>query len=402
MSDSASSPFEEPKTNRWIWILPSVVLHVVIVLLWLAQPEKPPRQPGERKLTIDPEQAEQLQEHVEESKLEELQANVKELQAIREKMEAIRAARMAKLQAFEGNMKKEASQDMAGIVEQIAATQQKIIALHLQMEEDVRAIEAKMPEARKAMERGEAEGVRAIASLAPLQAPLLPLSDQFEELYLEITANIHILEQRLEWISTGEIHDRFVQYQATLNESKKTHQLAFSAVNITYRAKTGRIIGTVSEDPDAILETLKNFDRTVKEGKAKAERERTELQKKIDDATQEMAELKKRQAVEKEKLNTIDRRKDREGWKTQQAIVAPIDSSITKLARQLKDDSRRVNNIKFSIDRRQQQSVQRIRASMANLLKAALMQSPFEDARTGYQKVLQASEEFQAFLEGSS
>ena len=401
MSESSPSPFEEPKTNRWVWIIPSVLLHVVILGLWFIMPEPPPRMLGERELSIDPEQAEQLQEHVEESNLEILQANVEELQAIKERMEKIRAQRMAKLQTFEGEMTEEAPQDMAEIVVEIADVQQKIIELHLQMEADIRAMEQEMPKVRAAMERSEAEGIRAVATLASTQAPFNPLPDQFEELYLQITAGMLTLEQRLEWVSSKEVQERFTAYQEVLKQSEKAHSKALSSMNHSYR-RGGRIVGTVSEDPEAVIEKLETFDRTVAEGTAKAESNRAALQKKIDDAEAEKAEVDAKLTEAREALKGIDRKKERDAWSKQQAIIKPLGQRSGQLAQELKHNRRRMGGIRFSPDRWQAKSTQNIRGSLANLLKAKVDPALFETAKDEYNNVLKASEDFQTYLEGSS
>lgn len=402
MSDSASPLFEEPKTNRWVWIVPSVVLHVVILVIWLNMPEPPPRMPGERKLTVEAEQAEQLQEHVEESNLELLQANVAELQEIRDRMNKIRAQRMEKLVTFESEMKQEAPQDIAGIVAQIVITQQKIIELHAQMDEASRNMMQKVPEARTVMESSEPEGIRAIAALASIQAPLQPMDDQFEALYLEITADLRTIEQRYEWISNQEQVEKFNAYQTTLNQASEAHRRAFRSVKNAYAGKFGRYIQFVSQDPEAIISKLENFDQEVAAGKAKAEKERAALQAKIDANEARQKELDVLLEKERNTLKGIDRKKERDAYSAQVAVVRPLESEWGALARTLKDDRRRVGGIRFSPERNLAKEIQRTRGMMTNVLKGNVDPAVLDEARAEYDKVLRASEDFIAYLGGTS
>ncbi len=99
--DRTPDIFEEKPKSRWVWIVPSLIFHLAVLGIWLNSPPREPREPGDRELTIRPDQAELLQQHVEDANLMQLRQQVSELQEIKESMAGIREERMTRIHEFE-------------------------------------------------------------------------------------------------------------------------------------------------------------------------------------------------------------------------------------------------------------------------------------------------------------
>jgi chromosome segregation ATPase len=235
-----------------------------------------------------------------------------------------------------------------------------------------------------------------------VQEPLNPLSDQFEELTLQITADLRTIEQRLEWVSRQDIHSQVAQFRETVEEAERARSQAFGTVHQAYRGWPSRQIASVAADPEGTIETLQSFDQEVAEGTAKAEREREELQEAIAKAEQNLAELSTRLAKEEETLQTIDGKTDRDAWRQQQQVVRSVGSQRHSLDRELRKDRQRLTRIGYRPDRGREREVQRIRGQIQSFLNAAVDHDRLSNAREAYQDVLRASEALIAFLEEQS
>ena len=125
--DEMENFFDEKPTNRLVWIVPSILLHVVIIALWLMMPEEEPRIVKERELVIKSEQAEQLKQFVEDANLEELRMEVKRLQEIKTAINDIRVEQMTSLKEFEKEMQNSVNTDVLQVMKQIEESQNIII-----------------------------------------------------------------------------------------------------------------------------------------------------------------------------------------------------------------------------------------------------------------------------------
>ncbi len=91
--DELDDIFDQKPGSRLVWIIPSILFHIVIIALWLLMPEKE-RVVEKRKVVINQQQAEQLQEFVKDANLVELQMEVTRLQDIKKQMDEIRLQEM--------------------------------------------------------------------------------------------------------------------------------------------------------------------------------------------------------------------------------------------------------------------------------------------------------------------
>jgi len=119
--DDEEALFDEKPGSRLVWIVPSVILHLLVFMIWFLMPEKEHKEVKSRDMLIKSEQAEQLKQFVEDSNLLELRAEVRRLQDIKQAMASIRAEDMDVLKEFESTMRSsldsEALQVLAGLQE---------------------------------------------------------------------------------------------------------------------------------------------------------------------------------------------------------------------------------------------------------------------------------------------
>lgn len=195
------SPFEEKKSARLVWIVPSIILHLIILIAWLMLPEELPREPVDRKLTINSQQAEQLQQHVEDANLVILQAQVSELQAIKQAMAQIRESKMTQLKSFEEEMVVLAPKDSVELFTRFLEAQAQIMSAYQQMF-DLTGIYVDKSQAAKAL----LDAVK-IQEAHPLLVELLALrSDIKAQMHVvdsetaQVFALISTADIKLEWI----------------------------------------------------------------------------------------------------------------------------------------------------------------------------------------------------------
>ncbi|HBR95692.1 MAG TPA: hypothetical protein DEA90_16165 [Opitutae bacterium] len=218
MSDfEIDSPFHEKKSSRLVWIVPSVVLHVFILIIWLLLPEAPPRKPTDRALMINSAQAEQLQRHVEDANLVALKAQVSQLQAIKGAMAQIRESRMTQLRSFEEQMLVEAPKGAPELFVQLLDAQTSIIPAYQEMLDIVRVSIEKGAEAQVLLEAKRIEAVR--PQLVQVKAhwdDARMRMDAVERATAQISALVNTADVRLEWVLDPVIEKHFSQLKESI------------------------------------------------------------------------------------------------------------------------------------------------------------------------------------------
>lgn len=256
-ASSDPSPFAEPKTNRLVWIVPSVLLHLVILAVWLSLPEEPPRRPGERKLTINRSQAEQLQQHVEDANLVMLHSKVSELQAIKQAMAGIRENQMERLRAFEEEMVVAAPKDAATLFTQFISSQQMLIDAYQELVETVTRLNTEMPRAEKRMsENQEADALAILLKIKPLWDQVDTLIGVLDEQTSISFALISTGEVKLEWIEDPAIAAELAGLKSSLEEALAAKDRAVRELHAAYRNAPGRGFDALMRNPEENIRIL--------------------------------------------------------------------------------------------------------------------------------------------------
>jgi hypothetical protein len=303
-SPEIESPFEEKKSKLLVWIVPSVALHLIILLVWLLLPEGAPRAPVERKMTINSSQALRLQQHVEDANLLQLQAQVSELQAIKSAMAEIRDRKMAQLRTFEEQMVVAAPQDATELFTRLLDTQASLMAAYQQMYESARlSIELKP----KVLELLQAEQIA--AALPGLieakslwddaKAQLSTVRDDTANLF----ALINTAEITFEWMSDPGIKTQLADLQTALELAQQANSLVGSSLYKSFSSQPARYLDELIVKNEAYAAIIDGFAQANIDGKLAVEAKRAEQLQRIEEAeaaiekmTQQQTEI--RQQIE--------------------------------------------------------------------------------------------------------
>jgi hypothetical protein len=203
--DELDDIFDQKPGNRMVWIVPSILLHLAVLALWLLMPEKE-RVIEERKVVINKQQAEQLQRFVKDANLQELQVEVGLLQDIKQQMDQIRQQEIVTLKSFTKEMQTDLPEDIVFAVEGIKDIQQRILTAQKAALKSINLIQADFDEMSAALQASNYTNMSLVASRIlderkkqrAVQAPIL------KDLQL-LQANIDSTDSTLSWVKHVEI-----------------------------------------------------------------------------------------------------------------------------------------------------------------------------------------------------
>lgn len=311
------SPFQEKKSNPLVWIIPSVALHVIVLIVWLTLPEEPPRKPTNRKMTINSQQAEQLQQHVEDANLVVLQSQVSELQAIKRAMSQIRENKMDQLRSFEEQMVVVAPKDAIELFGRLLEAQTNIITAYQLMLESAQARVKLEPAAKALLAEVQIEKARPLlieikAHWDDVRAQMRTVKNETDQIF----ALINTADVQLAWILDPSIERQFSDLKAAMEVARQANSKVDSNLNKSFSGRSSDSLKNVVEKGEVYAQTLQRFEQATVDGKLAVEAKRAELQQKmaasetaIVDLTQLKADL--RQQIEalpksdKTKLNQL-------------------------------------------------------------------------------------------------
>lgn len=401
MTEPGASPFSEEKSNHWIWIIPSVLLHGVVLAVWLLLPEEEARKPGERELKIKPEQAEELREHVEEANLEELRKQVEELQNIKQAMARIREGEMERVAAFEQTMVQEAPQDIVGLLTELAAIYQSVQETYEGIEEVVDQFRKQIPPIRKAADADTIGGLRALKQLDPrLWSHFDGLYDTFEVAFYETGATMKAIEVKLEWVQDGVLEQRIESLKSPMEKTFEFHREAWSA--IPYHWKRARSYEFLTENAEAHIETVQAFRKSETEGKAEVAEKRRELEQRIAETEAELARVDKALNADEAALKAIDKNKDRKAWDTRRGAIREHQNAQRALGNQLNQDRRELDRTQYKPDGRLAREVRRIEQRLEHALPAPPDRRVIDRAMKEQQSMIRKIETLVQSLEEAS
>ncbi|MCC5843059.1 MAG: hypothetical protein JJU05_02280 [Verrucomicrobia bacterium] len=258
------TPFAEPESRRWIWIVPSVLLHVLILGVWLMQPEKPPRDPAPRRLTVTREQAESLQQHVEDANVVLLRQNVSELQAIKTAMASIRDSRMERLRDFETVRVREAPLEAMDTFNRFLALQPTIIGLYQELKDAILVAEAETPDAETARTgEGLEAAMPALRELGGLRGNVLSIQRTLAREMSQALALLNTGETQLEWMTRPEVAGKRSELNLAMERAVALMEQLSGSVNAAYDA--GWALTEVLRNANMFVNRLKRYDEHMRE-----------------------------------------------------------------------------------------------------------------------------------------
>jgi hypothetical protein len=293
------SPFDEKKSNPLIWIIPSVALHIIVLVFWLTMPEEAPREQAERKMTINSSQALRLQQHVEDANILLLQSQVSELQAIKSAMAQIREDKMAQLRSFEEQMIVTAPTDATELFTRLLQTQVTLIASYQQMLESAGlSIELK-PKVLKLLEAKHiAEALPQLIEVKALWDDSKAQMSTVQSDTATLFALINTGEITLEWMSTPGIQEKFLALKKALDAAQEANNNVSRNLSKSFSGRPAGYLNDLITKNEAYAKIIDDFAQANIDGKLKVEAKRAEQQQimaaaeaAIEDLTQQKAAL---------------------------------------------------------------------------------------------------------------
>lgn len=366
MNDPHPSPFSEPKTRHWVWVVPSILLHLILLGIWLLLPEREPRQPGERKLTIPEEQAEKLQELVEETNLKELREKVSTLQSIKAAMAGIRDGKMAGVEEFERTMEREAPQDVAALL-------RKLSGIYDQVNEDYETVESSLdlyrewrPKILKAADQDTVDALRLLPNLKPYWDRFEGMADRFEVAFYETNAVIESIGAKLEWIDDPAVGERISALADPMEVTRSSHREAWEAVPSSWKLEQS--FRFLTENPDETMATVERFRRSEIDGQAEVAGKRGDLESRIKQAEKELAQANQALQADEAVLGKIDRNKEREAWNAKRRSLAEHKRSEQKWNNEIRALKRTLARTSYKPDAQLARSVKTIASRLRHCL----------------------------------
>tara|TARA_R100000027_G_scaffold67263_1_gene65290 strand:- start:15301 stop:16536 length:1236 start_codon:yes stop_codon:yes gene_type:complete len=338
------SPFNEKKSSRLVWIIPSVALHVIVLIIWFTLPEDPPRKPTDRKLKINSEQAEQLQRHVEDANLVVLRSQVSELQAIKEAMGRIRDRKMAQLRSFEEEMVEDAPRDAVQLFSRLLESQSKIIAAYQQMLLSAQASIEIEPSVRSLLEDHEVE------SALPLLVEVRDLRDDVDR-QMNIVRNetsrifalINTTEVTISWVQDPSIEKQWSDLNSAMDSAQVANNRVRSSLSQSFSSRSSKYLDDSINKNASYSKTLKDFETANVEGERAVQAKRSELNDRIESSTAAIKSVAEQQAELRRRIDALP-----ENDKT---ALAELRAQEIELEREKKKVSQQLKKAKLELDK---------------------------------------------------
>ena len=370
MNDSSPSPFSEPKSRPWVWVVPSILLHLTLLGIWLLLPDEEPRQPGGRKLTIHEEQAEELQERVEETNLRELREKVAKLQSIKATMVGFRDEKMAGVAVFENTMVREAPKDVAVLLRKLAGMYDQVHKDYESIESGLELYREWQPKILEAADQDTIGALRILPNLKPYWDRFEGMADRFEVAFFETNAVIASVGAKLEWIDDPTVIEQISALAEPMETTHSLHRDAWEAVPSSW--KLDQAFHFLTDDLAATVATIEQFRKGEIDGRAEVAAKRTDLEKRIAEAEQEMTRIDKTLQTDELALGRFDRNQEREAWNAKRQAIAAQKRTQQKLANELRTLNRTLAGTHYKPDAKLARSVNTIESR----LRACLPEPP--------------------------
>jgi hypothetical protein len=259
--DLTESLFDEKPANRLVWIVPSIVLHLLVFLVWYLLPEKERKVVESRDMVIKSEQDEQLKQFVEDSNLVELRAEVMRLQEIKAAMASIRAEDMEALTEFESEMRKSLDADVGEVLAELAACEKVFAESQSSVMQAMIEISKLYEIMQPLIEKKDVAAIvpyaqRALDSRSALDSLMQKMNEQF----LLLPARLDGTDSVMSWIKDAEtlqLWERFVALQERMFSFQSRFIDAQTDIGYGQKSALERI---VREGPEYGLKIRKSIE----------------------------------------------------------------------------------------------------------------------------------------------
>ncbi len=369
MSNSADdySPFDEEKKNRLVWIVPSVLLHVIFLIVWLSLPEEPPRKPSTRKLTINSQQAEQLQQHVEDANLLVLHSKVSELQEIKQAMAKIRDNKMNQLRSFEQEMIEVAPKDATELFTQFMSAQMLMIQNYQDLLKTINESEAKsIPLADLIADKNLEALIPTLLEIDDLHTGAYQMLDTIAEQNAITFALVNSGELQLDWIENDAITGELADLKQAMSSALEAKGKVDHTVRSAYGGKSGQALNRLTEVPDDFIQTLKDYDQHLVDRKAELEKKQAEMTANIAESEAKVAELETEIKTGEATVKTMESGKEKNAL---YGKLKKLRGSLNSAKRKVADQKKAFDRLKISTDRKLTSKTNSINGYMDSLFQ---------------------------------
>lgn len=387
MSGFGTTPFSKQKSKPWGWIVPSVLLHIAILCIWLTLPGPEPREPGARQLTIKAEQAEKLQQHVADANLKALRAKISELQSIKAAMARIRDEKMARVIEFEQNMQEEAPQDVAVLLDELANVYQSVYTTYEAIQSAVNLYTKQLPPIREAADADTVAGIRALPQLEPFYSSFDGVSDRFEVAFYETGAILQAINVKLEWIPGGNLPERIEALKSDMETTLSMHRDAYGSIPYSWKREAS--FRELTENLEERIGEVQAFRQAEREGKAEVAGKRAELSEKIAQTEAALAATNAALESAENDLAAIDRNQDNAVWQAKRNSLRTHQSAHRALSKELRDLNKALTRTTYRPDHQLARRADRIENWLDHALPAAPDSSLIDQAMSQQQVIIE-------------
>ncbi|MDQ8209252.1 hypothetical protein QEH52_17125 [Coraliomargarita sp. SDUM461003] len=399
MSDRDSdSPFADPPNNRLVWIVPSVLLHLVVLVVWLLLPDEAPRERPDRELTINSRQAQQLQQHVEDANLKVLRAQVEELQTIKLAMSEIRDRKMAQLREFEKRMVVNAPRESFELFTRLLSSQSDALAAHKKLLE-LRSSSEQLTETLQPSLKIETakELIPQLQELQQIWADGLEQTRILTRETAQALAMMNTAENQLAWLRDESVADEFAQLRKLMESAQYRNQQVVYTVKKGFSGNPSKHLNDLLQRHDQFLEWLQTYNLDLVEGPKKVEGDRQAKRDEMERYQQQLHDFK----LKRDQLIADQKALPQDASKTQRAALTTqlnkLRENQRKTESHLKNAERSLKGIRdFRPNKSRQDQLKRVRGIIDGIFASAPDVDKMQAALETQVAVIQA---MQALLE---
>lgn len=370
--DKMESLFDEKPASRMVWILPSVLLHVVVLAIWISLPEEEPRIQEDRELVIKSEQAEQLKEFVEDANLQELRLEVSRLQEIKDAMNQIRSEQLTVLKDFEKEMQGTMKGDANAVVKQLQETQNNIIREQKIVIQEMDKLEQLFKTVDPLIQKKD------FAGLAPYANQIKDTRQSLKQHQDEALKHMRLLQAQLDnadsilsWLKQPEIvkkwndfidiQDRVMELQSASTDQQG--QIKYSQERfLQMLAEKGKDYQqNIVKLADADKKAKDDYERMKKEfteDRARKEKDERDVQNKLQQTENAFNKVKQEQKNLNDQMAKIQNKKDKDNEKREYKDKL---NKLNQEANRLKQEINNLGNQKKNIVKLRNESNRRLK-----------------------------------------
>ncbi len=259
--NDADRNYDAPQSPRSIWLIISVILHVLL-LAWIASiPARDyiERKLREREIVLSEEEAQRLQESIEQANVKELQQKVDDLQMIQQDVTQRRDQRFEQLDQFQQQMQKDLAERLQEAMDKVLESQEKIADLETQSMKEVEKVEKAVQQVARNADRKTVEKMVEQSKPIPEQVDKArePQQDAIKE-NEKTTALMENADRLMDFVEDESLQEEWEEARQMQTEARQVLQTARN--NLSDRANQ---VERATNDYEKNQERWDNFEKMM-------------------------------------------------------------------------------------------------------------------------------------------